>query len=219
MANIGKFTYLRLFLSDSALQSINGLSSNVTNYKEAIEILHERYGNKQVLISAHMQTLRIKSGIKSHNDINGLKKCMLRCWSLCEEFKSFKHWYCHLWNHISAIFKWKANLRNQSDFNWKLSKRYLATGWFAKSFKKRGWGKEKIFLNWTSSEFEPEKYGRNYTTSAFLNSSLEKNCPVCNLSNHTTSKCLKVTNMAAKKQVLRQKGQYLIFFLSLHKIP
>ena len=41
LADIDKFAYLKLFLSDSALQSINCLSLNVTNYKEAIEILHE----------------------------------------------------------------------------------------------------------------------------------------------------------------------------------
>ena len=34
------------FPSDSALQSINALSLNATNYKKAIEILHERYENK-----------------------------------------------------------------------------------------------------------------------------------------------------------------------------
>ena len=50
---------------------INGLSLNATNYKEAIEILHERYGNKQLLISAHMQKLPT---IKSSNDISGLRK-------------------------------------------------------------------------------------------------------------------------------------------------
>ena len=48
LGDIDKFTYLKSFLSDSALQSINGLSLNATNYKEAIEILHERYENKQV---------------------------------------------------------------------------------------------------------------------------------------------------------------------------
>ena len=57
LADIEKFTYLKLFLSDSALQSIHCLSLNVTNNKEAIEILHERYRNKQVLISAQMQKL------------------------------------------------------------------------------------------------------------------------------------------------------------------
>ena len=78
LADIDKFSYLKSFLSDSALQSINGLSLNATNYKEAIEILHERYGNKQVLISAHMQKLEKLPRIKSSNDISGLRKCMTR---------------------------------------------------------------------------------------------------------------------------------------------
>ena len=74
MADNDKFTYLKSFLSDSALQSINGLSLNPTNYKEAIEILNERYRNKQVLRSAHMQKLEKLPRIKSSNDINGLRK-------------------------------------------------------------------------------------------------------------------------------------------------
>ena len=74
LADIDKFSYLKSFLSDSALQSINGLSLNATNYKEAIEILHERYGNKQVLISAHMQKLEKLPTIKSFNDISELRK-------------------------------------------------------------------------------------------------------------------------------------------------
>ena len=74
LADIDKFTYLKLFLSDSALQSINGLSLNAINYKGAIEILHERYGNKQELISAHIQKLEKLPRFKSSNDINGLRK-------------------------------------------------------------------------------------------------------------------------------------------------
>ena len=68
----------------------------------------------------------------------------------------------------------------------------------------------------TSSEFEPEKRDRNYPTSAFLNSSLERKCLFCNLNNHPASKCLKVTNMAARKQILRQKGMCFICFNSDH---
>ena len=74
LADIDKFTYLKSFLSDSDLQSINGLSLNATNYKEAIEILHERYEKKQVLITAHIEKLEKLPRIKSSNDINGLRK-------------------------------------------------------------------------------------------------------------------------------------------------
>ena len=63
-----KFTYLKPFLSDSVLQSIDALSLNATNYKEAIEILHECYRNKQALISAQIQKLE-KGRIKSLTDL------------------------------------------------------------------------------------------------------------------------------------------------------
>ena len=95
------------------MQLINGLSLNATNYKEATEILHERYENKQVVIRAHMQK------------ILQIEVCV-------------RNWHFHLWSHISTIFKWKASFRNQSDFMSKFSKRYLATARFAKNFKKRG---------------------------------------------------------------------------------
>ena len=85
-----------------------------------------------------------------------------------------------------------------------------------KILKREVEAKERSFSIGTSSEFEPEKRDRNYTTSAFLNSSLERKCPFCNLNNHPASKCLKVTNMAARKQILRQKGMCLICFNSDH---
>ena len=59
---------------DSAFQSINGLSLNAANYKEAIEILHKQFLNKQVLIRAHMQKLDKLPRIKSFDDINGSRK-------------------------------------------------------------------------------------------------------------------------------------------------
>ena len=85
-----------------------------------------------------------------------------------------------------------------------------------KNLKREARAKERSLSIGTLSELEPEKRDRNYTTSAFLNTSLERKCPFCNLSNHPASKCLKVTNMAARKQILRQKGMCFICFNSDH---
>ena len=43
-----------------------------------------------------------------------------------------------------------------------------------KILKREVEAKERSFSTGTSSEFEPEKRNRNYTASAFLNSSLER---------------------------------------------
>ena len=48
-------------MAGQALTTVSGLTYNSENYKEALDILIDRYGNPQVLISAHMETLvRIK---------------------------------------------------------------------------------------------------------------------------------------------------------------
>ena len=91
MADIDKFTYSKSFLSDSALQSINVLSLNATNYKEAIEVLHEQYGNRQMLISAHMQKLEKLPRIKSSNDISGLRKMYDQIEVCVRLIKSLEH--------------------------------------------------------------------------------------------------------------------------------
>ena len=69
IAEIDKFTYLKSFLSNSALSAICALSLNSTNYKEAIDILQQRYGNPQVLISAHMTKFAQLPKIKSSSDV------------------------------------------------------------------------------------------------------------------------------------------------------
>ena len=57
LTDIDRFNYLKRFLSGEALRSVSGLALNSENYRQAIDILTERYGNEQILISAHMEAL------------------------------------------------------------------------------------------------------------------------------------------------------------------
>ena len=55
LSEINKFTYLKLFLSDSTKLTISKLSLSSENYKVAIDdLLKQRYGNTLVLINAFM---------------------------------------------------------------------------------------------------------------------------------------------------------------------
>ena len=49
---IDKFTYLKSLLSESAFETISGLTVTSDNYAEAIKLLQKRYGNHQVLMNA-----------------------------------------------------------------------------------------------------------------------------------------------------------------------
>lgn len=57
LANIEKFTYLRSKLSKNVLEVIAGLSLTNENYSAAIELLLERFGNKNKIIKEHYAQL------------------------------------------------------------------------------------------------------------------------------------------------------------------
>ena len=57
LRDIDKFNFLRRLLEGAALAAISGLSLTESNYKNAIEILTERFGNKQLIISLPLEVL------------------------------------------------------------------------------------------------------------------------------------------------------------------
>ena len=57
LSRIEKFTYLKSLLEEKPLMSIKGLPLTSENYEVALDILKSRYGNKQVIISKHMDHL------------------------------------------------------------------------------------------------------------------------------------------------------------------
>ena len=69
LSNVEKFTYLKGFLKDTALNMIEGFPLTNDNYTNALELLTQRYGNTQLIISSHMHDL-IKIGkVSNHNNI------------------------------------------------------------------------------------------------------------------------------------------------------
>ena len=57
LSTIDKFNYLYSLLEGPALRSIQGLSLTEENYQSAKELLNQRFGNQQQVISAHMDEL------------------------------------------------------------------------------------------------------------------------------------------------------------------
>ena len=70
--NAMKFNYLRGYLEGTAASTISGISLLCENYDEAIQLLKSRFGNKQALISAHIDKL-LNLPIVSANDTQKLR--------------------------------------------------------------------------------------------------------------------------------------------------
>ena len=68
LSAVDKFNYLNALLEGSAARSIQGLSLSEVNYTAATEILKERLGRTQAIISAQMESLlqlQVRAGDRS----------------------------------------------------------------------------------------------------------------------------------------------------------
>ena len=74
LTEVDKFNYLRSLLDHSAHDAIAGLTLSSANYQQAIEILHKHFGNKQVIISKHMDILMNISPISSDRHLKDLRR-------------------------------------------------------------------------------------------------------------------------------------------------
>ena len=71
--SIDKFNYLLGLLENTALQAISGLSLGGDNYIEAVKILQDRFGNKQLIIRKHMDKLLKLPSVSSLWDVKSLR--------------------------------------------------------------------------------------------------------------------------------------------------
>ncbi len=73
LTDVDKFNYLRSLLERTAYEAISGLTLSSANYREAIDILQKRFGNKQLIISKHMEILLNTEAVTSEQNVKGLR--------------------------------------------------------------------------------------------------------------------------------------------------
>ena len=71
---VDKFQYLISLLEGSALAAVAGLKLTEPNYNEAIDTLTKRFGNKQLIISRHMDTLLELEPVVLPTNIKALRR-------------------------------------------------------------------------------------------------------------------------------------------------
>lgn len=74
LSKIEKFTYLKSYLRGTALTAISGFALTSENYDSSIQLLKERFGRPELIISSHMNKLLKLESVKSVNNIHDLRK-------------------------------------------------------------------------------------------------------------------------------------------------
>ena len=57
---------------------MTGLPLTEVNYNQAVQILTERFGNKQLIISAHMEALLKLKPVNSLSDVKGIRSVLYK---------------------------------------------------------------------------------------------------------------------------------------------
>lgn len=73
MSDVNKFNYLNALLEGPASETILGLKITTTNYNEAVAILRKRFGNKQQIITKHIDMLLNIDTVTSQHNLKGLR--------------------------------------------------------------------------------------------------------------------------------------------------
>ena len=73
LSKVDKLRYLQTSLIGDAALTIAGLQITNENYDEAIELLEKQFGNKQIIISRHIEDLMQFPKVSSNDDLRGIR--------------------------------------------------------------------------------------------------------------------------------------------------
>ena len=230
---ITKFNYLRSLLEGAAAATISGLSLNSENYTEALTLLKSRYGKKQVLISAHIDKLMNLPVIYSSQEIKKLREVYDCIEVNVRGLKSLdivsEHYgpilvsivMSKLPNEIRLLVSRSMNTKTSEAMNkeWKIDEviRFLKQEIESREMCK--------FVSNSSAE---GKYKKNefqeYTAASLVTGTgkmtptrddMAVGCTYCR-KNHSSSRCDIVTDVGARKSILRRKGRCFICIKTGH---
>ena len=225
---IMKFNYLRSYLQGQALSAINGLSLTAANYDEAVNILNDRFGNKQLLISSNMEKLLSIPAVYTVENIEKIRDMYNKIETCIRNLRSLnvrKQQYGPVL--ISIVM---AKLPEEIRL---VISRCMPTNeeWSTESFleilkkevesreicshmkgKKKNGGPPVVKMKPDVEDGD----GEDFTGSTLLNTFERKiSCTYCRR-NHVSSKCDVITDVRARKAILRRKARCFVCLRSGH---
>jgi len=222
ISEVDKFSYLKTLLSGKALAVVKGFVLSTENYKEALGLLKERFGNPQVLISAHLDALIKIRKIKNDDDFEGMRKlyhevetCVRNLRSLEVETKTYG---CLL------ILLLKDKLPEQ--ILMEISRGMAGNIWTLEEFLKGLNRESQAKESFVGCQQKVEKKSKGeFMASGFHVQGRNLECVYC-LGKHSSSYCEKVSDVNARRNILKKYSRCfvylnsfkLLFFLSLPKV-
>ena len=211
LSEIDKFNYLKSLLDHTAHEAIAGLTLTSANYDEAVSILQKRFGNKQQIISRHMDILLNANPVASPNDLKSLRHLYDQIESHVRGLKSLGVASESYGSLLSSVLlnKLPRELRliisrKTTDDTWNLDH-------LMKELEQELQARERATTTSTSPNPNPTgKPSRDqHTAAALLSGASNPHCSYCQQA-HSSGTCTVVTEVDAQKQILRSSGRCFI---------
>ncbi|KAL0150932.1 hypothetical protein M9458_053851 [Cirrhinus mrigala] len=225
-----KFAYLKTYLVDAAANAVSGLTLTDSNYDAAIELLQNRFGRKDIVISAHMSKLLNLAPVKRSSDIRALRslydECEIQIRSLeslgvpCDTYGSL---LCPVLMQLMPEDVALAYTRQlDSDGEWKvpdliqfLQREVQSRERALQLTRPESAKKDKQYNNrcFTKSEMTYETRPKKWTVSSaaalHTASHAPKACVYCENLNHKPENCSEYS-VAARKERLKKLGRCFV---------
>ena len=199
ISDIQKFSYLNSLLEKDALQAVKGFKLTAENYKAAWELLNERYGNDQLIISSHMNdiiklepvfTPNVKNLRKLYDKIDSNVRALANLGINYEQFGSLL---------IPIILEKLPNVMKLQ-----VSRKFGSGTWnielFLASINEEIIARENFeYLKQENEQTQDHKY-----VAAFINSSNRKVCVFCKKDNHYSNQCRIITDVKLRCEFLKK---------------
>jgi len=216
--DVDKFNYLRSLLGGAALSAISGLAITKDNYNAAIEILGDRFGQRHVVISAHMDALMKIPVVTDNDDIKKLRRVYDQVESHIRSLEALEvnseSYGCllvpvvlnHLPDEMRLILSRKFEPK---DGVWELDK-------VLQGLKAEIEARERAGLVAAGGRSSRESAEMGRPTAAVLYAGASNNgCVFCN-GKHAAVNCRIVTEPNARRAHLRRRGRCFICLRSGH---
>ena len=221
LSDVEKFNYLKTYLDGVALSTISTLTLTSENYNAAIEVLSSRFGNPQILISAHMDSLLKLPKIRNFENVEGLRKLYNDVENCVRNLKSLKVETSTYGCLLIPILK----DRLPDDLNVLISRKFASEVWtldlLLKYFHEELIAKEICtpIFNRNSSK---QNCGNNfsgyslYAESSGVQSGRNEKCVFCYQSGHSPSQCKNVSNVDSRIEILKKYSKCFLCLKSGH---
>ena len=210
LTNVDKFVYLKNLLQGKSAYAIQGLPFTDGNYNVPLDIFSSRFGNKQIIISSHMENLMKLPTLVNITDIKKIRVILdqlemnirgLEAFSICSDS------YGEL---LLAIVMKKI----PEEMRLTLTRQFKGKQWnlskVLESFRAEVTAREQVqlmnppnmFMNRPKPNFGPQPA----TASTVFSSNRNPTCTYCK-GGYSSNNCQVVTSISARKEFLKVKGR------------